>query len=765
MKNNIYNLFFLLLTFFASISSFAQKITEIQVNGLDRISRGTFLNYLPLETGDEISQELVDNSLKSLYETKMFSKISVDLKNEILVFNVSENPTIKFLDFNNYKDGAVLDEDVINDLKNNLNLRDGQIFVKDNLDRLTDELRNLYQKNAFYKIEISVNSKVDNQNRIEIDVNLDEGEKALIKKFNISGNNTFSKDDITDQFNIGEPDFFLINYFTEKDNFSEVEYQAGLKNITNLYTSKGFLDIKTNKSKVNFDVKNNEIYVDIIIDEGPQYKLGSIIFNGDLKFFTSEYLRKKIKLEENENFNRKEIIKGINAITDLYRDKGFAYTLLDLDAKASKASSNILDVIINIDPSGLVYVNRIEFRGNNKTQDDVLRREMTINEGQSYSKKELDESVNKIKRLGYFSSVNYEMKRHANNPDKVDLIFDLVESKTGEFSIGVSHSNSTGASLNLSVSQKNILGTGNTLKAALRNSDAVKEKSFYFLDPHFNNLGHSISYGFFDKTIDASNLDASAYSISENGINFGYGIPISGDSELSTELRVSSLELTCGDSLRLVDEVIQCADPDNKDITTSFSYVQNSLNDFYFPTEGTQKQMSGLVSLPFSDLKYYQIEGSYRDYSQILDNKTFKTSARIKYASGYGGEKLPFYKRYFEGGQSSVRGFDFNSLGSKYSNGKPKGGEFSLITSTGISTSMDFLGIDNQNMKFITFADAGTIAETVSDISPDEIRSSLGFGVNWLTPVGPLGFHYAYPLVKKNEDVIKTFSFELGASF
>jgi len=492
MKNNIYNLFFLLLTFFASTSSFAQKITEIQVNGLDRISRGTFLNYLPLETGDEISQELVDNSLKSLYETKMFSKISVDLKNEILVFNVSENPTIKFLDFNNYKDGAVLDEDVINDLKNNLNLRDGQIFVKDNLDRLTDELRNLYQKNAFYKIEISVNSKVDNQNRIEIDVNLDEGEKALIKKFNISGNNTFSKDDITDQFNIGEPDFFLINYFTEKDNFSEVEYQAGLKNITNLYTSKGFLDIKTNKSKVNFDVKNNEIYVDIIIDEGPQYKLGSIIFNGDLKFFTSEYLRKKIKLEENENFNRKEIIKGINAITDLYRDKGFAYTLLDLDAKASKASSNILDVIINIDPSGLVYVNRIEFRGNNKTQDDVLRREMTINEGQSYSKKELDESVNKIKRLGYFSSVNYEMKRHANNPDKVDLIFDLVESKTGEFSIGVSHSNSTGASLNLSVSQKNILGTGNTLKAALRNSDAVKEKSFYFLDPHFNNLGHSM---------------------------------------------------------------------------------------------------------------------------------------------------------------------------------------------------------------------------------------------------------------------------------
>ena len=629
MSKKIYRITFILLSLCVSFSSSAQKLSEIQINGLDRISRGTLLNYLPIETGDELTKELVDKSLKSLYDTGMFSKISAELKDQILVFNVSENPTIKYLDFKNFKDDEVLNEEIINDIKSNLNLRDGQIFVKDNLDKLVIELKNLYKQNAFYKTKISLNSDIDNSNRIGIEINLDEGEKALIKKFNVSGNTAFSKDEITDLFNIGEPDFFLLNYFTEKDNFSENEYQAGLKKIVNRYTNKGFLDVKTNQSKVNFDIDKNAIFVDIIINEGPQYKLGKVVFSGDLIFYTSEILRKKITLETNEIFDRTKILNGINEITDLYRDKGFAYASVSLDAKPSKLDSHYLDISVNIEPDALVYVDRIEFQGNNKTQDDVIRREMSLNEGQTYSKKELQESVNKIKRLGYFSSVNYEMKRHKNNPDKVDLIFDVVETKTGEFAVGVSHSNATGASLNLSISQKNILGTGNTLKAAFRNSDAVKELSFFFLDPHFNEYGHTISYGFFDKTLDASNLDASAYSISETGFNFGYGIPITSDSEIFGELRTSSINLTCGVTLKTIDEVSQCADPDNNDITTSLSYSQNSLNDYLFPTEGTKKRLIGLISMPFSDLKYYQIEGSISDYNPIFDNKTFKTSSRL----------------------------------------------------------------------------------------------------------------------------------------
>jgi len=765
MSINIRNITFFLFSLIISFSSFAQTLSEIQVNGLDRISRGTFLNYLPIETGDELSKELVNNSLNRLYETKMFSKISAELRDQVLVFNVTENPTIKYLDFKNYKDDEVLNEDLIDDLRTNLNLRNGQIFVQDNLDNLVKELKNLYKENAFYKTKISINSDIDNSNRIGIEIDFDEGEKALIKKFTISGNNAFSEEDITDLFDIGEPDFFLLNYFTERDIFSEKEYQAGLKKIVNKYTNQGFLDIKTNQSKVIFDTDNNEIYVDIVITEGLQYKLGNVVFSGDLIYYTSEILRRKIALKTDEVFDRKKILNGINEITKLYGDIGFAYASVALEAKPSELGSQYLDITINIDPDALVYVNRIEFHGNNKTQDDVIRREMSLNEGQTYSKKELQESVNKIKRLGYFSSVNYEMKRHKNNPDKVDLIFDVVETKTGEFAVGVSHSNATGASLNLSISQKNILGTGNTLKAAFRNSDAVKELSFFFLDPHFNEYGHTISYGFFDKTLDASNLDASAYSISETGFNFGYGIPITSDSEIFGELRTSSINLTCGVTLKTIDEVSQCADPDNNDITTSLSYSQNSLNDYLFPTKGTKKKLIGLVSMPFSDLKYYQIEGSISDYNPIFDNKTFKTSARLKYATGYGGEDLPFYKRYFEGGQSSVRGFDFNSLGAKYSNGKPKGGELSLVSSLGISSSMEFLGIDNQNMKFITFADAGMISEKVTDFSLSDIRSSLGIGVNWITPVGPLGFNFAYPIVKKSDDVTKTFSFELGASF
>jgi len=764
MKKFFLYIFIIFISFHSTLV-FSQKLESININGLDRLSRGTFLNYLPIESGDELNQEILDQSLKVLFNTDLFSKLSADFKDGVLTYDVSENPIIKYLDFKNYKDDLVLNNEVIIELRKNFKLNDGEIFSNKNLDKLLNNLKKLYQDNAFYKSKITVKTDLDSQNRIGIELDFDEGSKALIKKFNVSGNSYFSSDEILDLFDIGEPDLFIINYFTEKDNFSRLAYDAGLEKVVNLYTNAGFLDINLSNSKVSLNESENSVSIDIVLVEGVQYKVGKINFAGDLLQYSEKYLSSFIPLVEEDIFERTKVITGINEITDLYRNNGYAFAEVKLRALPSNLSTDHLELIIDIDTKKLFYINRIEISGNQRTQDDVIRREMQILEGQKYSKEELIESVKRIKRLGYFSSVEYNLKQVLDSPDKVNLYFELIETKTGEFAVGVSHSNATGASLNLSISQNNILGTGNTLKAALRNSDAVEELSFYFLDPHFNNDGHTVSYGFFDKTLDASNLDASAYSISESGINFGYGIPIFSDSDLFGEVKISSLKLSCGTNLSTRDEITQCANPDNNDITSSIKYSHNSLNDYLFPTSGTKQTISLLASVPFSDLKYYKIEGSYSNYRSIFDNKTLKLANRIKYATGYGGDNLPFYKRYFEGGTSSVRGFDFNSLGAKYPDGKPKGGEFSMVSTIGLSSSMDSVGIDNPNMKFITFADAGMISEKATDFSLSDFRSSAGLGINWLTPVGPLGFHFAYPLLKKSEDLTKTFSFELGTTF
>ena len=269
----------------------------------------------------------------------------------------------------------------------------------------------------------------------------------------------------------------------------------------------------------------------------------------------------------------------------------------------------------------------------------------------------------------------------------------------------------------------------------------------------------------FDRSTDASNLDASTYTINEKGFIFGYGIPIASDSDIFSELKTANISLTCGTDLLNIYEVTQCNSDDSLDSSFSLTYSQNSLNDAFFPTSGTNSRIESVIGVPFSDFKYYKAGLSYKKYGQIFNDKVLKFSTRFNLASGYGGDDLPFFKRFYEGGSSSIRGFDFNSLGPKYANDKPKGGEVSIISSIGIASKVDILGIDNENMRLIGFVDAGTLSEKVSNFNFNDLRSSIGIQLSWLTPIGPIGINLAQPIIKKSEDKTEVFAFELGAKF
>ena len=756
--------FLLPLFLLISSSALSEKISSIDIVGLSTISRGTVLEYIPFEVGDEINDQTLPSIDKSLKKTGFFSNISLKIIKDILEITLTENPTIKFLEFKNYKNDLVLNDQLIDSIKKNSGLGVGKIYNKDQLSKLISQLLSLYKTNGFYKTKISLKVVNDSQNRIGIELFFNEGERALIKSFNIKGSSYFDVTDLLDLFEIGEPDFYLLNFFTEKDHFSSTKFDAGIEILKNKYFNIGFLDFKILSKDVKYNEEADSLNILISIDEGTQYKVGNINFIGNLSKNERNYLRSLVKINDGEFLNRKDLFKGIKSISDFYQNRGYAFTTISSDIKRTETISS-LDIDIQIDNNIKAYIDRIEIYGNTRTQDNVIRRKFTILEGQIYSKQQIENSINQLKALGYFSDVNYKVERKSATSDKVQLTINVTETKTGEISIGMSHSNATGASLNAGITQENILGTGNTFNANFSNSDAVKETSFYFKNPYFNNKGHSISYGIFDKQIDAANLDASDYSISELGFIFGYGFPLSESSLIFGETKLSSSDLTCGSNLKNIYEIQQCSKTSNTDTILSLSYKNNTLNDFYFPTDGNQTLLSSSISLPFSDNKYFQIESIFKKYSPILTEKTFKFSTRLKFASGYGNDNLPFYKRYYEGGSSSVRGFDFNSLGTKYSDGKPKGGEVSLVSSVGVASNLDFIGIDNPNMRGILFTDAGTVSEKFSDFSISDIRSSVGVQFSWLTPIGPLGFNFATPIIKKTNDSTKTFSFELGSKF
>jgi len=762
MKKNIAK-FALITGALASLSSFAAPIKSIEILGLNAISRGTVLSYLPVEVGDDYNNQISGQIIKSLYKTSFFKDIEVSQEDSVLKINIQENPHIKYVDVLNYSD-KVIDEERLTQILKNMDLSQGKIFNKRQLDKLISQLEASYISKGYYGISISQKIETDAQNRVGIELDVNEGEVARINSMTITGGSVHDQDDLLDLFEIGEADFFIMNYFTEKDHYSKVALDAGIEAMKSLYINDGYLDFKVNKIQTQLSDNKENIDIDIQISEGSQYKVGTISFTGDLLNQSIKDLNDLLTISKDDVFERKKVIESIQAITDVFADQGYAFAKID-PITTENTKTHTIDLNINVALNKKVYINRITIVGNTRTQDEVIRREIGIAEGGLYSNTELDESIKKIKRLGFFSDVKMEVSKLKGFNDKINLHFSVEETKTGTFSIGLSHSNSSGAAFNMGIKENNFLGTGNTLNAAFSNSEAVQEMSFYFSDPHFTEDKHSISYGVFSKSLDGANLDVSSYKIDENGLSLGYGIPITEQTRIGADLRVSSRDITCGATFAGANyEQAQCASGDKTEVKANLHWSNNTLDNFNYPTEGSKNNVSFDLTLPIADFQYYKLDASHKSYYPLGNDLTWKVNGNLGLAQGYGDKDLPFFKRYYGGGSSSVRGFDFNSLGATYADGKAKGGELSMLAGTSVISPMKFIN-DSKNMRMSAFIDAGSVEEKAKNISFDEIRMSTGVAFSWLTPVGPLGIYAAKPLIKKSADKTKTVEFTLGTSF
>jgi outer membrane protein insertion porin family len=748
---------------FSASTALADPIRSIEILGLDSISRGTVLSYLPVETGDDYNSQISGKIIRDLYKTSFFKDIEVSQVDQILKIVLKENPHIKYVDVLNYSD-KVIDEDSLKQILKNMDLSQGKIFNKRQLDKLIGQLEASYISKGYYGFSINKKIEVDTQNRVGIELDINEGDVARINSMKITGGKVHNEDDLLDLFEIGEADFIIMNYFTEKDHYSKVALDAGIEAMKSLYINSGYLDFKINKIQTKLSDNKENIDIDIQISEGSQYKVGTIAFTGDLLNQSIKDLKDLLSVKKSDVFKRKKVIESIQAITDVFADQGYAFVKIN-PITSENTETHIIDLTIDISLNKKVYINRITIVGNTRTEDEVIRREIGLNEGELYSNTELDESIKKIKRLGFFSDVKMEVSKLKGFKDKINLHFSVEETKTGTFSIGISHSNSSGASFNAGIKENNFLGTGNTLNASLSNSSAVQEMSFYFSDPYFTEDGHSISYGVFTKDVDGSSLDLSSYKTNEAGFSLGYGIPLTEDTRIGVDVRVSSRDITCGATFADVNhEATQCASGDKTEVKTNLRWSNNTLDNFNYPTDGQKNSLSFDLALPIADFQYYKLDASHKSYFPIGNDLTFTLKGSVGLAQGYGGKDLPFFERYYGGGSSSVRGFDFNSLGATYIDGIAKGGELSMLAGTSIISPMKFIS-DSKNMRMSAFIDAGAIEEKASNIGFDQIRVSTGVAFSWLTPVGPLGIYAAKPLVKKSNDKTKTIEFTLGTSF
>ena len=771
MKNKFIQFSALLFLFFTT-QAYSNPIDKINFIGLNNTSESTLLEILPFKIGQNFSPYASDQIIESLFKTGLFENIRIIKNKNTLNVSLKENPNIKYFEINlNTGSGfskwlksekMLITSENLNKLQADNQLSIGNIYTKRKLNDFVSLLESKYSDSGFYNIQISQNVLIDDQNRAGIELDISQGERAKIDSFTITGSNKFTEKDLLKLFEIGEADIALLNYFTNKDDFTESGLERGIDVMTNTYFNAGYLDFKILNIDSSLDDIKEKLSISIQISEGIQYKLGKISFNGELGNINLTDLNSAISLNEGDIFNRNSVIQNIQTLTDLYADQGYAFVEINPITSEFLDSVNI-NFVLSLNKKA--YINRITISGNTRTQDEVIRREIGISEGGLYSRSLLRKSLLKLRRLGYFSDVQVSTFNVEDIPDKIDINFTVEETQTGSVSFSMSHSNNYGISFGAGISEKNIFGSGNTLNADLKISESFNKISFYFMNPNFNDEGHSISLGAFKSEINDDDVAKNSYEIDSTGFSFGYGVPLNDDTRINTNVEYSKNDIKCSALFSGSGyESSQCATKSNDEFKANVNWSQNTLNNFLYPTEGVNNSLNAGVSLPLGDYRYFNISADHTSYTPINNTTTLKLIGNLNLSKGYSGKELPFFKRHFGGGSGSVRGFGNKSLGPLYPNGRAKGGELSILGSANLITPAFFFD-DNEKMRMSAFVDAGNIYEKSSNFKPGDIRMSTGFAFAYLSPIGAIGAYISTPIIKKSGDSIESFGFSLGSGF
>ena len=771
MKNKLRLLITTLFFFFTS-QALSNSIEKINFIGLNNTSEESILQVMPFKSGqvyDDASSNLI---IESLFNTGLFSDISITKSQGTLNITLIENPTIKYFNFeldsgsglSKWLKGEkmLMSNEILQEQLFKSVLSPGSPFTQRKLDDFMLLIESNYVESGYYNSIVTPKVSIDSQNRAGIDIAINQGERVKIDTFNISGAEIIGEASLLKLFKIGEADMLIVNYFSNKDLFTETEFREGLDSLNNFYFDQGYMDFEILNIESKLDDKKEKISIDIQVSEGIQYKLGKISFDGGSEIFTTDELSKSISLNEGDIFNRNLVIKDIQILTDMFADKGFAF--VDINPVTSDFLDSI-NIDFKISLNRKVFINRITISGNTRTQDEVIRREIGIAEGGQYSRSILRDSILNLRRLGYFSDVQITTEEVNGMPDKINIGFVVEETQTGSVSFTMSHSNNYGISFGAGIQEKNIFGSGNTLNANFKISESFNEISFYFMNPNYNDENHSISVGAFKREINDDDVAKNSYEINTQGLSFGYGVPLSDSTRVNSTLEYSNNEVKCSSLFAGSGyESSQCATSKNDELKANIDWSKNTLNNYLYPTDGTKNSFNIGISLPPSDYKYFSLNGSHLSYRPITDITTLKLTGDINLARGYSDDSLPFYKRYFGGGSGSVRGFGNKTLGPLYPNGSAKGGEVSILGSANLITPAFFFE-NNENMRMSAFIDAGNIFDKTSNIDLGDIRMSAGFGFAYLSPIGPIGAFISTPILKKAGDDIEEFGFSLGTGF
>lgn len=791
----------------AEVHAESFTITDIRVNGLQRVSAGSLFGALPLNVGDQADDRRLVDATRSLFKTGFFQDIQLGRDGDVLVISVVERPSISGIEIEGNK--AITTEDLMKGLQQS-GLSEGEIFQRATLEGVRNELLRQYVAQGRYSAEIEAEVIPQPRNRVALKININEGSVAAIQHINVVGNSVFPDEDLVGLFELKTTNW--LSFFKNDDKYAREKLSGDLERLRSYYLDRGYINMDISSTQVSITPDKKHVYITVNVDEGEKYSVREVKLSGDLKV-PEEEVKKLLLVKEGQVFSRKVMTTTSELITRRLGNEGYTFANVN-GVPQPHDEDHTVSITFAVDPGKRAYVNRINFRGNTKTEDEVLRREMRQMEGGWASTYLIDQSKTRLERLGYFKEVNVETPQVPGTDDQVDVNYSVEEQASGSITASVGFAQDAGLILGGSISQNNFLGTGNKVSLGLTRSEYQTRYNFGFVDPYWTPDGVSLGYNAFYRTTDYDELDTdvSSYSVDSLGAGVSIGYPISETSRLTYGLTVQQDSLDTG--YYTVDEILAFLDTEGDNFLNfkgSIGWSESTLNRGTMATRGHSQSVVLESTLPGSDLSFFKLDYRGQVFTPLTQATALRFHTELGYGDGYGStDGLPFYENYYAGGFNSVRGFEDSTLGprstpsvARDANGNPlPGGEGAgpgvdgrytddqdpvayggnVLVQGGVEYLFPLPFIkDQRSLRTVLFWDVGSVfladcpAKTATtqhmntsscgSLDASNLASSVGLGLTWVSALGPLSFSLAAPVKKPEDSDPQIFQFSLGQTF
>ena len=846
-------------------------ITDIRVEGAERLEAGTVFNYLPLKVGDELTDEEARLSIKELFATGFFRDVELEQDGTTLVVKVVERPSISEIKITGNK---ALDDAAIKQGLEQAGLVEGRILSAASLDRVSQEIENTYLSLGRYSAYVETEVEELERNRVKITLKISEGRVATIKRIAIIGAEPARLKILREQMSLSDKRGW--RPFTRRNQYSKQKLEADLEAIRSYYLDRGFYKFELVTNTVEISANKQDIFLFITVNEGGRYVFGKSAFElvgarEEEIEVDLDSLDSLLTVVPGDSFSRKTVQADRAAIAARFADAGYAFVEVR-PVYEPDDDAGIVTAVFAIEPKQRVYVRKIEITGNVFTRDQVVRRELRQFEGAWYSAAAVRRSRDRLRRLGYFSNVAIETPPVVGATDQVDMQVVVSESSTGSIAFSLGYSDTDGALYGLDYAQRNLLGTGRELQLDFESSQTTDSLELLYTNPYHTEDGVSRSIVLSQRRVDTDEADSAEYIVNAESGGLRYKIPIAENNSLNLGFNLEDFSLdNTSNTPREFNSVIEHTDS-GINLLGSIGVSQDTRNDFFFPTRGSSRSLLVDFSVPGSEFEYYKISANFTNYLPVSDFVTIKTSLGLGYGDSYGGKDeftinkevpgtltsvltyvasdgviaadeecpvdgegnvtecpkvgdivdqivadrviasetfrfgLPFYRRYHAGGSSSVRGHDGRSLGPLSSGlvgtadcfvtkqnstldarerlGRPDcsttdanretvGGDKRVLVNFEILFP-PFGSEAGNDKRMGLFVDGGMVFgdgfdydgnRIDGDIDLSEMRYSVGFLFDWLSPIGPFSMSYAKTLNEESGDDTQSFQITVGSVF